>query len=84
MNTCETCKHWRSLDTGHSIVPNIGECTFVVQYWDATDWDWDNDDSPRALREEYKDRLAFTQDGSDYRADLLTLPNFGCVQHEAK
>lgn len=27
---------------------------------------------------------AFTEDGSGYRADLFTLPIFGCVLHEAK
>lgn len=29
------------------------------------------------------DCTEWRDDGSDYRADLLTMPDFGCVSHEA-
>jgi len=77
---CKTCKHWEKPDSDHGEVPGTGKCKAVVQYWYATDWNAYGDN--RALKPEYAGKLAFVQDGSDYYAELKTLPDFGCVQHE--
>ena len=34
------------------------------------------------LKPEYANDLAFARDGDQYVAELITLPDFGCVQHE--
>lgn len=80
MNRCKNCKHWDAAIKEPDDLPNIGICRAVSQYWDATKWA--DDYESRVLKPEYENKLAFAQDGSDYRADLITLPEFGCVQFE--
>jgi hypothetical protein len=80
MTTCKTCKFWEPPENDIGEIPGVGKCKAVVQFWDATEWDKDYDN--RQLKPEYKSKLAFVQDGSDYYAALYTLENFGCVQHE--
>jgi hypothetical protein len=53
----------------------------VAQFWSATEWNAGCQN--RTLRPEYAAKLAFVQDASDYYAVLKTMPDFGCVQHEA-
>lgn len=82
MGTCETCKHWtkrKVYETGHSF--GLGGCANTPMFWDATEWS-DDCSEGRILLDKYKDTKAFVQDGSDYKADLLTLSNFGCVSYE--
>ncbi len=79
MEHCKTCKYWIKPDSSYGEIPGVGECKRVVLFWDATEWD---DDGIRTLVPEYIGRLAFVQDGSDYHAELRTMPDFGCVQHE--
>jgi hypothetical protein len=59
----------------------LRRCSAVPQLWDATTWD--EDDFEEKLSEWYKDCLAFAEDGEHYSARLLTMPDFGCVMHEA-
>ena len=80
MERCKTCKHWEKPESDYGEVPGTGKCKAVVQFWNATKWNDDYD--KRSLKPEYAGRLAFVQDGSDYYAELKTLPDFGCVQHE--
>ena len=82
MELCETCKHWIEPESEYGEVPGVGKCTAVVMYWDAGEWNEAGDG--RTLRKEYRDKLAFVQDGSDYSAELKTMPKFGCVQHERR
>ncbi len=81
MERCKTCKHWDKPNNNRGEVPGTGKCNIVVQFWDATEWSENSE--YRMLKPEYVGRLAFVQDGSDYHAELKTLPDFGCVQHEA-
>lgn len=81
MERCKTCKHWEKPESDHGEVPGTGKCKAVVQFWDATEWD--DDYEKRTLKQKYAGRRAFVQDGSDYYAELKTLSDFGCVQHEA-
>lgn len=78
---CASCAHWYA--TEYPIPLEVGDCHAVVQLWDASDWADDDDDDGdvrRVILPKYADRLAFVQDGSDYRAYLVTRPAFGCVQ----
>lgn len=82
MNNCKTCRHWQQClqyETGHS--QGLGRCSAALMLWDCTEWRDDADE--RVLMKEHENTKAFVQDGSDYRATLLTKPDFGCVLHEA-
>jgi len=81
MGKCKTCKHWVKPESDYGEVPGTGNCKAVVQFWNATEWNAP-DYEERTLKPEYSTTLAFVQDGSDYYAELKTLPDFGCVQHE--
>jgi len=79
---CGKCKYWNKKTDGY--YPNnfnLGKCTKVMLFWDATEWE-KPDYERRVLTKEVKDNKAFVQDGSDYKAELITLSNFGCVQFE--
>lgn len=82
MERCKTCKHWGKPKSDYGEVPGTGICKAVVQFWNATEW---TNDDKRTLKTEYAAKLAFVQDGSYYYyyAELKTLPDFGCVQHES-
>lgn len=81
---CGTCAHWVRRDqyeAGHSL--GLGKCKAAIHLYEATDWlELPGNDYVNAIRPEYADTLAFTQDASDYRADLLTKPEFGCVMYK--
>jgi len=81
MKLCKTCKYWERSKSSCGEIPGIGKCRAVVMVWSATEWS-DTKDS-RVLKLEHAAKLAFVRDGSDYYAELQTLPDFGCVQHEA-
>lgn len=77
---CSTCKNWKPRDeyeTGHSL--GLGKCAAAAMFWDATEWD--EEGNARQFKPAFKDTKAFVQDGSDYKADLLTRPDFGCVSY---
>ena len=83
MNTCKTCKHWeRYGEDNYRLMPGAGHCKAVPRGWSATDWDPDY--NQRVILPEFAHCKAFVQDGSDYWAQLQTLPDFGCVMHEDK
>ena len=82
MGLCATCAHWKS-DSGYSALNQpLGKCEKLTMFWEATEWDDEGDG--RRLRKGHENDKAFTQDGSDYMAHLLTRPDFGCVMHEEK
>jgi hypothetical protein len=83
MKHCKTCLHWEKPKNDYGEVPGTGKCLAVVQFWTATEWA-DEDYANRKLKPEVVGKLAFVRDGSDYYAELNTLPEFGCVQHEKK
>lgn len=80
MKTCSTCAHWTPPRNQYGEVPGVGTCVYAVPFWDASRWAKDHES--RVLKPEHASKLAFVQDGSDYRAELRTMPNFGCVQHQ--
>jgi hypothetical protein len=80
---CETCKYWepwksRSFD-------GMGSCRMVVMWWHASEWVCDGSEfGKRAIKPGYENQKAFVQDASDYKAQLHTRKDFGCVAHEGK
>ena len=78
---CDGCKHWDG--TENRGFADLGRCVRAEQFWDATEWVKEGSliNARRAYRNEGD--LMFTQDASDYRADLLTRAAFGCVLFEA-
>ena len=81
---CGKCKFWMKEDGGY--YPSsfgLGKCGRVKLFWECTEWGYmPNDNYGRVLTDDAKDYKAFVQDGSDYRAELITLSDFGCVQFE--
>lgn len=89
MSTCESCKHWTSVADLDR--PSWGPTLNVV----AEDVALANETFGRCAVITLNDRyyvgesgpladlpLAFTEDGSAYKADLWTQKGFGCVLHE--
>lgn len=62
-------------------MPGIGVCNAAVPIWIATETIPPNHDRLR-LKPDHAGLLCMVADGSEYRADLLTMPEFGCVMHE--
>lgn len=90
---CSTCKFWLENSLQHPIkTMKINLCQKPVEFWDASEWtrkeviDEKTNKSTyaidRTIKEEYKDVKMFTQDGSDYRADLFTREDFFCAHWE--
>lgn len=78
---CGTCAHWEQrgeYETGHHM--GLGCCKAIPMLWHATQWKGDG--AGREFKDEFKNTKAFAQDGSDYMADVLTLPDFGCVAYK--
>lgn len=83
MNTCGTCKHWQREDPDEYMhIDNIGKCTMVTLFWEATTWDANYE--RRLMAPGFENKKAFVQDGSDYKSSLHSFPDFGCNQWEAK
>lgn len=72
---CKDCEHWQAKEESLG----LGKCERVKLLWDCVDYDENYD---RVIVGGHENDLAFAQDGSDYRASLLTKPEFGCVQFE--
>ena len=78
MNKCVDCKHWdKNTDSDYPDNFDFGKCRNVVMFWDATEWE-EPDYERRVLTKDAEGKKAFVQDGSDYRAELITLKDFGC------
>lgn len=81
---CADCKYWTK-DTDMNYPQNIalGKCKRVKLFWDCTEWDEDSGDfGGLVLKKSAQGNKAFVQDGSDYKAELITFRDFGCVQGE--
>lgn len=93
---CKDCKHWsknqdegRGDDNRWNDSPKqlgLGRCLQAPQLWDSYNWVANEQETTLAFIDEIveKDIRAFVKDGSDYSADLYTLPNFGCISFKQK
>ena len=76
---CGNCVHWGGISYKNG---TIKKCNNTPMFWDATKWD--DEGETRIVKPEYINNKAFVQDGSDYKADLLTMAGFCCNQHTDK
>ena len=87
MERCKTCKHWeRYKDDEYGALRGAGICHAAKELWESSESQEDPDDGLleyQALKPELAGVLSFVQDGSNYMAKLVTMPDFGCVQYEA-
>lgn len=90
---CDGCKHWNEKegcgrawdDEEAALRPKVGLCTKAQPYWETTEWVRDDDDAPvRVSRSEFVGLKMFVQDGSDYKATLLTAPDFFCAHFDSR
>lgn len=89
MNNCSNCKFWEKRaqgDVGHRM--GFGKCSKVPMYFEATNpkemYDPEHGADDRDFKAEFAETKAIAVDGSGYRADLVTAPDFGCVLHAHK
>jgi hypothetical protein len=87
---CDNCKHWVNESDSYRALKDLGECTKVVQLWDATVWSRPLDTVgiteivARIVKPELLEQMSFVQDTSDYNASLFTKPNFFCAHFDVK
>jgi len=91
---CDRCRHWDNTsqaakDAEHIIRIRDVEtrmCVRIPMYWNATEWvagvEEDDDLPGRALKAEHAETNAFLQDGSDYKAFLITRADFFCAHFD--
>lgn len=82
---CRTCKHWTPLpdeepDASDRFVESVEMCL----PWAPNSGVCGRASLPSQPSNPFDDSLMFVQDGSDYRACLVTRDVFGCVLHEIK
>lgn len=94
---CQTCKYWDNKDIekeledpyGYSmrnVLPKTGLCIKATEIWNVSEWkeNEETEQIDRSLLPEYKDLKMFTQDGSSFRATLITMFDFFCYHYEKK
>lgn len=79
---CDKCKFW-DRESGKEYAGGVGECTKAKPFWDCSRWQDDDEGYRRVMLPECADMKMFVQDGSDYRAHLLTRPDFFCAEFKA-
>ena len=85
MNHCKNCKYWEEEPWPSDKPKEVNRCAYPKQLWESTDWgeleeiDEFGRENIRTILSSRKNTLAFVQDGSDYKANLFTRAEFGCV-----
>lgn len=78
--TCETCHYWGDKDEHYpNPITGLRTCHRIPHGAETTQWD---DDCNNILKPEFVGLRAFVNDASGYHAELVTLANFGCVEHK--
>ena len=90
---CDQCKHWKNESDNQeweALSAGFGECLGVRERWVIQDEasegiPYDGKDEgafSRSRREALKAARAYVQDGSQYRAELFTAPDFFCALYD--
>jgi hypothetical protein len=89
---CDQCQHWSDASKEWE-ADSVGfrKCLSVKARWNIQDKasdgiEWDSNDESyyiRARTDALKQARAYVQDGSEYRADLFTAPDFFCALFSA-
>lgn len=90
MKTCKTCVYWQrereffpATEQLHQL--GAGCCTRNTNpFWYAYKFSGNNDEKIIWDNEEVEDNKVFLQDGEDYRVDMITKADFGCVMFQGK
>lgn len=89
---CDGCKYWKKASDNEdweAYDVGFGKCLGVRERWRITDeasngieWDSAEDGAFQTRRRDaLRHSRAYVQDGSEYRATLLTAPDFFCALH---
>jgi len=82
MDRCNTCRHWdRVKDGEYGALPGSGGCKAARQIWEVTE-QGPPDYYALRLLPKHAGLLCMVADGSEYRAELITMSDFGCVMHQ--
>lgn len=87
--TCVACKLWVKIERGEAgWRMGMGTCTNVPKFFDATEdvSEFDPEDSgdgSLTLKPEFSGVKALCLDGDGYKAELMTAPDFGCINYIA-
>ena len=87
MERCKTCQHWEEYDANEwGGMRGAGTCHAARPVWTVKESTEDPDTGElyRALLPEHAGVLSMVEDGSGYKAVLMTMPDFGCIQHKVK
>ena len=90
MAACVDCKLWAESKKGEAgWRMGMGKCTNVPKFFDATEdvIAFDPEDyecGARTLKSDFTGTKAMVLDGSGYRAELITAPDFGCVDFDSR
>ena len=79
---CDQCKYW-DREEGGKYAEGLGECQRAHPFWDCSKWNDEGDEYRRVLLPSAADDKMFVQDGSDYKAHLITKADFFCAHYEA-
>lgn len=87
---CAACKLWAKSDKGQpGWRMGMGKCSNVPKFYDATEdvGEYDPEDcgdGALTLKAEFVGAKALALDGTGYRAELITAPDFGCVSFDIR
>lgn len=86
---CENCKYWTDKDSyddwdidQEKKDMGLRRCSKAMELFEATEWRDVNGDYRRAPKPQFEDQKFFVQDGSDYKAEMFTKPDFFCAHFE--
>ncbi len=97
MNRCSTCKFWSDKDESlgwEGTAVGMRQCTRALERWTIMDQanggakfcgsDDPADEAAWGQRrvDALRQSMVYVQDGSEYRAEMITAPDFGCVLHQ--
>jgi hypothetical protein len=86
-NACGNCTHWNASDDDWLFTSaGMGKCEAIPEYWELTERiNYDEvEDYDKAQSDALRTSKAVVRDGSRYRADLMTAPDFCCCLHRPK
>lgn len=84
-DSCQNCSYWEQEEGTRYLAIETGYCSRSMQLWDASEYGRiSNAEVQLVLTEEAKTVKMFVPDGSDYRASLITTPDFYCIEFKAK
>ena len=80
---CKNCKHWSpGINYYYPNNLGVGTCLRVGLFSNSTKWEATETSEKMVFNDDAKDDKAFVQDAEAHSADLITMPDFGCVQFE--